>query len=193
MALRIVYSFVFIARWQDDKKLQASKNDECVSFWSILPSVPVLVALVCALVGGLLSAQHAPNAFVHIAAGGALFCALAFTAFVHGSRPGKRQQETTKQNCTGGGPSEREWVWQIWLASSRNSDAVRRSKAREQQAQENVSKAHHNTAAPRLHVPPPTKAASTCFCVVYGLGFHIINQLTATEQCQHQYEESCNV
>ena len=91
MTLRIVYSFMFIARWQESNRLPASKSDERVSPWSIVPSVPVLVALVCALLGGLLSANHAPNAFVHIAVGGALFCCVALTAFVFWCRKADTQ------------------------------------------------------------------------------------------------------
>ena len=128
MTLRIVYSFMFIARWQDSNRLPASKSDERVSPWSIVPSVPVLVALACALVGGLLSANHAPNAFVHIAVGGALFCCVALTAFVFWCRkadtqaPARHPTTTRHKNCTGGERSGREWAWQTSSASSRKSD-----------------------------------------------------------------------
>ena len=81
MLLRVVYSFVFIARWQCEKlgdKDAASR----VSFLRVLPSKTVLVALLGALCGGLVSDRCAPNLVVHIALGALMFGGFLFVVFV---------------------------------------------------------------------------------------------------------------
>ena len=82
MLLRVVYSFFFIARWQREK-LGDSKDDGArVSFLRVLPSKTVLVALLCALCGGLVSDRCAPSLVVHIAFGCLMFGGFLFVVFV---------------------------------------------------------------------------------------------------------------
>ena len=83
-----MYSFVFIARWQREKLGDKDGDSSTrVSFLCVLPSKPVLAALLCALCGGLVSDRCAPSIIVHIAFGCLMFCGFLLVVFVFALSP----------------------------------------------------------------------------------------------------------
>jgi len=75
MITRIIYSFIFIYKWQKDKKLN---DDGSVSIISILPDKIVLSVLVGVFSCGLASAFYSPNMMIHVVIGCILFVSFIF-------------------------------------------------------------------------------------------------------------------
>ena len=66
MLMRIVFSFIYISRWQKDKKLD---DNDRVTILSILPDKIVFAVLVGIFSCGIASATYSPNLISHIAVG----------------------------------------------------------------------------------------------------------------------------